>query len=354
MNLKINKSIGVFLLLFLLGGLISMLSFYILPERFFYDTDTIVYDRYNEIGLIGSYPFSIWFYSITGLKHLHFSLIGLIQYSIVIFILYKIGVPERFDKLSIKNMLVYLAFIMIAIFLSMPTKEFITFLYMALIVFILNKSKSYSTKNIILILGLLLFFGYFFRPYYILVAIVSFVFYAVSRINFKKKKIATIFYGISVTIIMSLSYGLVKGEFISQKTRETINEARSGGAATNTVITSPISTDTWYGESFGIVYGFFSVNFPVNSLKFIKSPQIIIFVIWQLLFFIILIMRYDKCLKKGVVYNREIWMFYIMFSFFIIQGVFEPDLGSAIRHKMGVFPIIYFVLYYDTFRKKIQ
>jgi hypothetical protein len=34
----------------------------------------------------------------------------------------------------------------------------------------------------------------------------------------------------------------------------------------------------------------------------------------------------------------------VLFSYFIVQGVFEPDLGTAIRHKIGVFSINLFCI----------
>lgn len=55
----------------------------------------------------------------------------------------------------------------------------------------------------------------------------------------------------------------------------------------NSAIQSPISQDSWYGEAFGIVYGFMAVNVPVlEMIKHLLSPQIVAFVIWELLFFL--------------------------------------------------------------------
>lgn len=122
----------------------------------------------------------------------------------------------------------------------------------------------------------------------------------------------------------------------------------------NSIITSPVKTDTWYGEVISVFYGFFTVNLPLNGLKHILSPQIIVFVIWQLLLFYILLVRFSKCLKERKKYKYELLIMFILFSFFILQGVFEPDLGSAIRHKTGIFPLIYFALYYEHFRKELQ
>jgi hypothetical protein len=45
----------------------------------------------------------------------------------------------------------------------------------------------------------------------------------------------------------------------------------------NTAVVSPISQDTWYGEAFGIVYGFMAVNVPIiEAVKHILSPQVLV------------------------------------------------------------------------------
>ena len=59
-------------------------------------------------------------------------------------------------------------------------------------------------------------------------------------------------------------------------------------------------------------------------------------------------------MKEGRNENYELWLFYMLFSYFVVQGVFEPDLGSAVRHKIGILPLIYYLLYYEDFRKKLS
>lgn len=341
-------------MLFIANLIVAVSAFYILPKRFFYDSAIIAFDRGNEIGFLGSYPLTILFYKVTGLRYLPFPLIALIQYPILAFLLYKIGVPSNFDKINVKNILVYLGLFMMAIFMSMPSKEFITFLYLTLIVFIyMNRSISFW-KSIVLSMFLLALFGALYRPYFLLMPIIAFAMYGISFIKFKNKTLVTIFYGLLITIFMSLSYGILEGHYFSESSREVVNATRLNISDANSMIVSPVKPDTWYGEMIGILYGFFTVNIPINGLKHLLSPQIIAFVIWELFLFYILLVRFSRCLKNSEKYKYELWILLILFSYFIVQGVFEPDLGTAIRHKIGVFPLIYYALYYEHFRKELR
>lgn len=354
MSLIIKKNKAVFLLLFMVNLLISIIAYYVLPARFFYDAAIIAYDKGNEIGYFGSYPLTILFYKITRLRYLSYPVIATIQYPILVYILYKIGIPTNFEKITVKNLLVYLGFFMMAIFMSMPSKEFITFIYLSIIVVIYQNPTISFKKSILLSVVLLFVFGAFYRPYFMLIPIIAVGMYSVSFVNFKSKTITTLFYGIVIAIFLSLSYGLIKGKFLSESSREAVNSGRTVAQDANSMIVSPLKPDTWYGETIGIIYGFFSVNIPINGLKHLLSPQIIAFIIWQLLLFYILLIRFSKCIKGRKKYQYEIAILLILFAYFIVQGVFEPDLGTAIRHKIGVFPLIYYALYYENFRKKLR
>lgn len=350
----VGKNNVAFLIIASANLVVALVSSFILPPKFFYDAAIIAYDKYNLIGYFGSYPLSILFYKVTGLRHLPFSLIALLQFPILMYILRKIGIPENFEKINIKNILVYLGIFMIAIFISMPSKEFITFLYISPIVFMCVNQKISLKKTIIYSILLLLIFGIFFRPYYLLISVIGGGMYLVSLISFKSKTITTIFYGLLIAVFLSFSHGIIKGKYLSEISREVANSDRVGSSDANSIIISPVKTDTWYGETIGVFYGFFTVNIPVNGLKHILSPQIVIFIVWQLLLFYILLVRFAKCLAERKRYPKELLVLLIIFAFFIVQGVFEPDLGTAVRHKIGVFPLIYFALYYESFRKKLQ
>jgi hypothetical protein len=240
-----------------------------LPPKFFYDSAIIIYDKLNEIGYFGSYPLTILFYKITGLRYLPFPLITLIQFPILMFVLYKIGIPDNFEKLNVKNSIVYLGIFMIAIFIAMPSKEFITFLFVTPIVFICKNKQFPFAKNITIATLMLFVFGALYRPYFALIPVIGGGMYIVTLINFKNKTITTIFYGILIAIFLSLSYGIVKGVYFSEMSREVVNNTRLGSADANSMIVPPLKPDTWYGETIAVFYGFFTVNIPVNGLKHI-------------------------------------------------------------------------------------
>lgn len=345
------------LFFYLLIGICIWIGFigpFILPGKFYYDANLIVSDPLNQKGWIESYPLTMMFYHLTRMSYIPYSLVGLIQLPIVFYILKKIGIPENFHVFTLKNIIVYLAFLMIAVFIGQPSKEFITYIFITLIGYILVQ-RGISFK---LLLGMAFFaffaFGAIFRPYYIFIPFIAIGMYAITLIKIPNKMFLAVFNGVLVIIFISLTYGVLKGDYLSLISRENINIARilAGDGDANSIIMSPVHPDTWYGEVVSMFYGFFTVNLPINGLRFITSPQIIAFVIWQLALSIMLLMRLSKCLYSPKTHQVELWILLFVFAFFIAQGMFEPDLGSAVRHKIGIFPLIYFSLYYEDFRRK--
>lgn len=336
-------------ILIAIGFIISFFATKIFPERFFLDANIILTNPNNYFnGFIGSYPFSIWFYRVTGLGALPYGIIGVIQYIIMISILLKIGLVNHLHRLTGKSIIIYLMILILAVYVSVPSKEFINFICLSPIVFLIKKRQKSFKKTLFFSLVVLLIIGFIFRPYYLLVALLAIFMQLLSNINIRNHRTATIFYGISLVIIVSLSMGVIKGYYISNSTR---GYMVSRGVS-NSAIVSPVKANVWYGEIISIVHGFFSVNFPVNGLQHFLSPHIIIFVFWQILLFIVLVKQFDKIVKEGKRKNYDLLLCHILFSYFIVQAVFEPDLGSALRHKASVFPLIYYLLNYDLFRRK--
>ncbi|WP_313579273.1 hypothetical protein [Chishuiella sp.] len=352
----LKNSRFIFFTLIIICFLLGIVCPYILPDKFYPDSIHIITDPYNEIGVFnGSYGLTILIYYSTGIYKLPYSIIAIIQLTILFLIIYKTGIPEKFSQLSIKNFLIYLAFLMMAIFIGQPTKEFITFIFIAFIVYIFQ--SNYISVGIAILISSLYFFlfGFLFRPYFSFIPFISLAIYLITKIRFKNRWILSILLGISVILLFSLTYKIAKGDFLSQVTRENINKLRlnEGDANADTMIVSPIPITNIFTEAFATVYGFITVNFPINALSFFYKPQVIAFVIWQLFMTWIIIVRFGYLLEEFPNRKKELWLMCILLSYFIIQGIFEPDLGSAIRHKIGILPLIYYLFYYDDFKRKI-
>lgn len=334
-----------------IGLFIAVTAIFFLPERFFYDTVVFVKDPYNEIGWKGSYPLTISFYKYTGLKYLHFSIIGFIQYIICFLIIRKYGIPEKFYLATFKNVVIYLAIILLGVFLSMPSKEFITYLFIAYITHLFYSKKYSLLKTVSISFVLFLLFSFWYRSYFILIPVIGITVHLLSRINLSNHSFRVFFYGLGITIFLFLSAGIVKGTYY-QVEKGNFNVQRiANGEPANSAVIPPILEDSWYAEIIGIFHGFIKINFPVTDLYRLNNPQIIAFVIWQLVLTIVLVRKINVLSKDKKNNVFGLWICYLTVAYFIVQGVFEPDLGSAVRHKVGVLPLIYVAVYYNQLRK---
>ena len=344
--MKIKKSKLIFFIFLIIVTVLGIMSSFIFPEKYFFDANKIVLDLYNEKGLIGSYSFAMLFYDITYLNRIPFPIIAIIQIPILFYLLYKIKIPNIFGRLVLRNIPIYLSLTALAVYLSQPSKEFLNFIFFFFVAYFLQKKIS-LLKKIIYTSIILFTLGFFYRPYFLLMPFLGVGLYFISFVKFKNKVLLNIMTGLLIACFMSLSFGIIKGEFMSEGTREKLNIERVGRSDSETIIISPVDTSNFYGEIIGIIYGFFSVNFPVNGLKFFYKPQVLAFIFWQLLMLIYVLYFYAKCLRYPKLNSHKIWVFHLFISYLIIQGIFEPDLGSGIKHKLGVFPLIWLVFYYD-------
>ena len=342
----LNKNTAVFITVIIITMLFGVLAPFLLPDKYYFDANLIALDPGNEKGFMGSYSFTMWFYDFIKLNRLSYSVVSMIQLPVIFLIIRKLGIPEIFSKLYLRNAFVWLSLVILGVYLGMPSKEFITIIYISIICFVLQ-SKLQLKFKIIIVTCLFLFFGFWFRPYFALIPILALVLALVTSFKIRSKVFLNILIALLITCFISLSYGVLKGEFMSEGSREKLNIKRQGRDDSQTMIVSPVKTDTFVGESVGIFYGFFTVNFPVNGLTFFYKPQVVAFVFWQLIMSVYILLFYSKCLMQRSKYAHELWVFHYIIAYFIIQGVFEPDLGSAVKHKLGVIPLIYLAIYYD-------
>ena len=325
-----------------------------LPEKYYYDAVLIATDPYNQKGLINSYPVAMLFYDTLFLNKLPYSIISILQLTIIFWFFYKLSVPKNFTKLYLSNILIWSALIALSIYISMPSKEFINILFIFFIAFIFKSTRFKPKIKVYIILVLFGLFGLWYRIYFIMLPVLAVVSFLIFKLKIRKKITTSIIASILAAIFISSIYENVSGKYMSEGTREALNEKRMGRQDSQTLILSPINTNNLLGEATGIIYGYITVNLPFESLiKFYKKPQVILFSTWQIFLFYVLIIQFNKARNASTsVYDERLWLFHIIFSYLVIQGVFEPDLGSSIRHKFGILPIIYQAVFYTRLNDK--
>ncbi len=352
--MQLSKNQILFITIAFISVVLGIFSQQFLPDKYYYDAVLIATDPYNQKGFINSYPVAMMFYDTFYLNKLPYPIIAIFQLSIIFYFFYRLSIPKNFTKLYLSNILIWSALIALSIYISMPSKEFINILFIFLIVFILKSTPLRKKIKIIIILVLFVLFGLWYRIYFVMIPVLAVTSFLVFRLKIRKKIITSIFVSVLAAIFMSLSYAFISGEYMSESTREELNEKRKGRQDSQTLILSPIKTNSPIGEAVGIIYGYVTVNLPFESLiKFYYKPQVILFATWQILLFYVLITKFKKAREASTSsYDERLWLFYIIFSYFVIQGVFEPDLGSSIRHKFGVLPIIYQAIFYTRLYDK--
>ena len=346
--MQLSKNQILFITIAFMSIVLGVFAHQFLPEKYYYDAVLIATDPYNQKGFINSYPVAMMLYDPVFLNNLPYPILAIFQLLIIFYCFYRMSIPKNFTKLYLSNILIWSALIALSIYISMPSKEFINILFIFLIAFIFKSIQLRQKIKITIILVLFVLFGLWYRIYFIMIPVLAVTSFLVFRLKIRKKIITSIFVSLIAAIFMSVSYAVVSGEYMSESTREELNEKRKGRQDSQTLILSPVKTNNAIGEAVGIMYGYVTVNLPFQSLiKFYYKPQVILFSIWQILLFYVLIIKFNKAREESTsAYDERLWLFHIVFSYFVIQGVFEPDLGSSIRHKFGVLPIIYQAIFY--------
>ena len=350
----LSKNQILFVTIAFISIVLGVFAHQLLPDKYYYDAVLIALDPYNQKGFINSYPVAMMFYDTFFLNKLPYPILAIFQLLIIFYCFYRLYIPKYFTKLYLSNILIWSALIALSIYISMPSKEFINILFIFLIAFIFKSIQLRQKIKITIILVLFVLFGLWYRIYFIMIPVLAVTSFLVFRLKIRKKIITSIFVSLIAAIFMSFSYAVVSGEYMSDSTREELNEKRKGRQDSQTLILSPVKTNSTIGEAVGIIYGYVTVNLPFESLiKFYYKPQVILFSIWQILLFYVLIIKFNKAREASIsAYDERLWLFHVVFSYFVIQGIFEPDLGSSIRHKFGVLPIIYQAIFYTRLYEK--
>lgn len=315
------------------ASLISINRAKLLPDQFESDAKTILKFARNETDEGGSFRTIANLYQSFHLVDQP-TLAGLfgvfLAACLSALIVYRVG-GIRCNVVAISVLLLYLVFS--GVFFGTYTKEVIVL--MALIV-AASLASQWGTD--LVLVGVLALVGASFRPYW---AIIAAIYLVVRFVPLKFKRIRFI---IPMMILFNIGSSLVIWFVLNKPAdffRSSVNEPRLHTGEANTIIVRFISD---LAEPVGGVVNnlltMFSLMVPVPLLGKGGLYYIFIVLVFVLIWVAFVLAVRSRPDREQVLASRGVALFV---SFAVVQGLFEPDYGSALRHLSPLIPFIFFI-----------
>ena len=336
----ISKDLALFIIIIV--SLISKIFLNcMLPSKYLYDSTTIINfsNGINFLAADKSYAFTANFYE--PLVYL-FSINNAITGSIIIGILcntlmivfFMVKFPK---KIYLTDFILFSACIfLLNIYVFNISKDLIQLIINIIIMLIILKLRDKSNLFVTIIL---ITFGYFFRSYLFVVAIIYlylqfFTKKIKSKISFS---ILTIFFFFSLTFLLyNTNLELFNNIF---NTRDTINNFREGSIDANTIINPIIKKSGYIYTILNYFINFIRMIFPLELL--IKGN--ILYFIFFIFIFHLLILIFRNKNKVFSDKNLES-IFFVFLSYIFTFVLFEPDFGPYLRHLVPICSIFLFFI----------
>lgn len=321
---------------------ISLIKQYIFPSYFFSDAITIAtyLDTAESFKFSDSYANTALIYSFFGITR--GSIIFSILSSTFIFFIFLLSVRKNGAKISFVDLILFGFFCAIAnVYMTILSKDFIVFVIVSIFI-LLDRFRRFS---FFMWLVLCVFYGVFFRGYWLLFVIEFLCLYVL----YKRTRSLFIFtFGVFISIfVLCASFELVLG-FSADHYRLTVNELRISDdiQATQTMILPLISGNGIFISFLNISYIFLTFIFPIPLILLISPYYLFVSIMIITLMVRSFRIYFFEMKNKNSNSNRNrIGMYGSLFlSFMIIQALFEPDYGSFLRHLIPFIPLVFYIL----------
>lgn len=328
--------------LFLIGALIVWIVVTPrLPDKYFYDglyiaalidaqTPAAVHlGELLALGGGGSYDNVAWFYRALGFGVLTppaagFATLLLATGCLMAPVLLR---PSRLTTLG--GLVLLLMAVPLAVYLGQISKELPAIMTVAVVACSVISARGRPT-----IVGASVLVGYalVFRPYWLLVLVLWFIVYWFVR---RRMHLALQFLALCATlVVLSGASSLARGEYITSE-RAALNAQRLGSPDAITLIVNPLMPDNVLSDTVNMVTGALRIAFP---LELILHPSVLrwgagAFQLLTTLAVLAAGLRRPRGGERGADGLVALWI-----AFVVVQGMFEPDFGSAVKHAMDVSP----------------
>lgn len=334
----------------------KLIQFYILPDKYFYDSWRMALMMQGETsqGWWSGYETTINIFSKVNI----FGLTTSRQWSIllgIIFTLLLVALVSRVKEMSMSECIYTLmATGLMNIYVFNLAKEPIQMTYFFFIMLIILLPIKNTFIKIIGCCGIYYWESNTFREYYIMMAAMVVVLYFIFLWLRKRRNIKTYYVILSIIISVSAMIAFVyASQYVAPDAYEDVMIVRdkySNDEATSS-IKNPIEVNGNFGIwAFDYILAAIRMMIPVEMI--LKSPVYAPFFVYQIFVLIYLVraMKNVKRLDTQLLLSLACFSAYILGSF-----VFEPDFGSWVRHEAAAFPIFYLMAYEDLgFRKRVK
>lgn len=317
---RIKDTSIIFIIIVPLYFIFSIFVQKMLPSNFFVDSMSIR-SLIDESGISfdsgDSYTSTAAFYKLLGFNsntpHFFESLLSTLILSFFLCLLVKI---EKFLVLSLSNFttLIFTLFLYLCFF-SVISKDIIAFALLLISFFLYGKKGFF-----VAFLSGILVYGLFFRSYWLLLLPLIFVVYQ----GLKRRYFGGIAIFIVVFIaVVSYLYFLFNGTYISFLRYQTHTVLSA-----NTNINNVFPADNYFYDVSNSLNTLLNLIVPVDGLG---STSELFYYLWT---YYVLYLCADSYKNDVGAPLSSMLVIACLISFIIIQGLFEPDMGSALRHQL--------------------
>jgi hypothetical protein len=155
---------------------------------------------------------------------------------------------------------------------------------------------------------------------------------------------------ILISILFLFGFANLTGRYLTDA-RTSVNIGRLGSNEAETLIMNLMHNSSVFTDIINWLTGWIILLFPVpylNNFSYLQWG----FIIWNLInlmIFLKLIKYQNKTTK--IDYSTK-WCIAWIIAFSATQGIFEPDLGSYVKHLIVILPMYFYLLF--TFEKRIS
>lgn len=343
-SVRINiKRTVLYLLIILIAVVAKLIVFYILPSKFFFDSNAIMQLMQHEMPLkLGaSYNNTAWLFN----RINFWDFLTLTQWHIFAGVIYTLVLILLIRKYEITGMINYAWLFMsvgiLNIFAFNLSKEFWQFAVFLIIALIIQRNTKINT--VFIAVAILILWGIFYRIYFILIGAYTVLAYCLFKVfkGSRKNKTLLVFFLLIFGVMCSLIIARIFSpadyfEIISIRSK--VNAGRVGSEDARTLILSVFQyNDSLWNYMLNYTINLVRLLFPFELLR--GELYYYLFLVYQLIITLKIFMLIKSEIKGENDKSRHAALC-VYCGFFLGSALFEPDFGSWVRHGAVLFPIL--------------